>query len=91
MRIGLIADTHNLLRPEALAALQGVAHLIHAGDIGGPHILADLERIAPLSVVRGNNDQDSWADAIPERLTLTLRRHRPACAARSQATGYRPG
>ena len=70
MRIGLIADTHNLLRPEALAALQGVDHLIHAGDIGGPHILADLERIAPLSVVRGNNDQDSWADAIPERLTL---------------------
>ena len=70
MRIGLIADTHNLLRPEALAALQGVAHLIHAGDIGGPHILADLERIAPLSVVRGNNDQDSRADAIPERLTL---------------------
>ena len=70
MRIGLIADTHNLLRPEALAALQGVAHLIHAGDIGGPHILAYLERIAPLSVVRGNNDQDSWADAIPERLTL---------------------
>ena len=50
--------------------MQGVAHLIHAGDIGGPHILADLERIAPLSVVRGNNDQDSWADAIPERLTL---------------------
>ncbi|CDM42561.1 metallophosphoesterase family protein [Ectopseudomonas oleovorans] len=70
MRIGLIADTHNLLRPEALAALQGVDHLIHAGDIGGPHILAELERIAPLSVVRGNNDQDSWADAIPERLTL---------------------
>ena len=70
MRIGLIADTHNLLRPEALAALQGVDHLIHAGDIGGPHILADLEHIAPLSVVRGNNDQDSWADAIPERLTL---------------------
>ncbi|VXB54585.1 metallophosphoesterase family protein [Pseudomonas sp. 8O] len=70
MRIGLIADTHNLLRPEALALLRGVDHLIHAGDIGGPHILAELERIAPLSVVRGNNDQDSWANAIPERLTL---------------------
>ncbi|QSL94293.1 metallophosphoesterase family protein [Ectopseudomonas toyotomiensis] len=70
MRIGLIADTHNLLRPEALAALQGVDHLIHAGDIGGPHILTELERVAPLSVVRGNNDQDSWADAIPERQTL---------------------
>ena len=72
MRIGLIADTHNLLRPEALATLQGVDHLIHAGDIGGPHILAELERIAPLSVVRGNNDQDSWTDAIPERLTLSF-------------------
>ena len=72
MRIGLIADTHNLLRPEALAALQGVDYLIHAGDIGGLHILAELQRIAPLSVVRGNNDQEPWADAIPERLTLTL-------------------
>lgn len=66
MKIGLIADTHGLLRPQALAALQGVDHLIHAGDIGGPQILAELERIAPLSVVRGNNDSDAWADAIPE-------------------------
>lgn len=70
MKIGLIADTHGLLRPEALAALQGVDHLIHAGDIGGAHLLAELERIAPLSVVRGNNDGDTWADDIPERLTL---------------------
>lgn len=72
MRIGLIADTHNLLRPEALAALQGVDHLIHAGDIGGPHILEQLARIAPLSVVRGNNDQEPWADDIPEHLTLSF-------------------
>ena len=72
MQIGLIADTHNLLRPEALAALQGVDHLIHAGDIGGPHILEQLERIAPLSVVRGNNDTDAWADGIAERLTLSF-------------------
>ncbi len=70
LRIGLIADTHGLLRPEALAALQGVDHLIHAGDIGGPQILAELERIAPLSVVRGNNDAEAWADGIPESLTL---------------------
>ncbi|OLU16506.1 MULTISPECIES: metallophosphoesterase family protein [unclassified Pseudomonas] len=70
MKIGLIADTHGLLRPQALAALQGVDHLIHAGDIGGPQILAELERIAPLSVVRGNNDAEAWADAIPESLTL---------------------
>lgn len=68
--IGLIADTHGLLRPEALAALRGVDQLIHAGDIGGPQILAELERLAPLSVVRGNNDNDAWAQAIPERLTL---------------------
>lgn len=72
MQIGLIADTHGLLRPEALAALQGVDHLIHVGDIGGPQILTALERIAPLSVVRGNNDQEPWADAIPERLTLSF-------------------
>ncbi|MGG2398117.1 metallophosphoesterase family protein [Pseudomonas sp. SH1-B] len=72
MRIGLITDTHNLLRPEALAALQGVDHLIHAGDIGGPHILTELECIAPLSVVRGNNDDQAWADAIPEHRTLTF-------------------
>ncbi|OLU23261.1 YfcE family phosphodiesterase [Pseudomonas sp. PA15(2017)] len=70
MKIGLIADTHGLLRPQALAALQGVDHLIHAGDIGGPQILAELERIAPLSVVRGNNDAEAWADGIPEHLTL---------------------
>ncbi len=70
MKIGLIADTHGLLRPQALAALQGVDQLIHAGDIGGPQILAELERIAPLSVVRGNNDGDAWADGIPEHLTL---------------------
>ncbi|WP_070884746.1 metallophosphatase family protein [Pseudomonas sp. D1-3] len=70
MKIGLIADTHGLLRPQALAALQGVDHLIHAGDIGGPQILAELERIAPLSVVRGNNDGDAWANSIPEHLTL---------------------
>ncbi|MDD1510309.1 metallophosphoesterase family protein [Pseudomonas sp. CNPSo 3701] len=70
MKIGLIADTHGLLRPQALTALEGVDHLIHAGDIGGPQILAELERIAPLSVVRGNNDGDAWADGIPEHLTL---------------------
>ncbi|GIZ12543.1 metallophosphoesterase family protein [Pseudomonas sp. NCCP-436] len=70
--IGLIADTHGLLRAEALAALRGVDQLIHAGDIGGPQILAELERLAPLSVVRGNNDKGIWAEAIPERLTLRL-------------------
>ncbi|MBA1273281.1 metallophosphoesterase family protein [Stutzerimonas azotifigens] len=70
LRIGLIADTHGLLRPEALERLRGCDHIVHAGDIGKPEILQALERIAPLSVVRGNNDQEDWAEAIPERLVI---------------------
>lgn len=66
MKIGLISDTHGLLRPQALAALQGCEQLIHAGDIGKPEILEALRAIAPLTVVRGNNDQDdSWASDVP--------------------------
>ncbi len=68
--LGLIADTHGLLRPEAVAALQGCEHIIHAGDIGSrtgdPRgVLDTLARIAPLTVVRGNNDCASWATPIP--------------------------
>ncbi|RYY97590.1 MAG: metallophosphoesterase, partial [Comamonadaceae bacterium] len=65
-RIGLISDTHGLLRPEALAFLQGCDHIVHGGDIGGPEILAQLAAIAPLTAVRGNNDRDAWADGVPE-------------------------
>ena len=65
-RIGLISDTHGLLRPEALAFLQGCDHIVHGGDIGGPGILAQLAAIALLTAVRGNNDRDAWADAVPE-------------------------
>lgn len=57
IKIGLISDTHGQLRPEALAALNGCDHLLHAGDIGRPEILDALRQIAPLSVVRGNNDE----------------------------------
>ncbi|PAU66638.1 YfcE family phosphodiesterase [Pseudomonas sp. PIC25] len=74
MRIGLIADTHGLLRPEALERLRGCDHLIHAGDIGGSEILAQLESIAPLSVVRGNNDTGEWAENLPERLVIKFGR-----------------
>lgn len=63
--IGVISDTHGLLRWEAEAALAKVDHIIHAGDVGGPEVIARLERIAPLTVVRGNNDKDSWADGLP--------------------------
>ena len=65
-RIGLISDTHGLLRPEALAFLQGCDHIVHGGDIGGPQILEQLSAIAPLTAVRGNNDREPWADAVPE-------------------------
>jgi putative phosphoesterase len=66
LRIGLISDTHGLLRPEALAFLAGADHIIHGGDIGGPEILDRLREIAPLTVVRGNNDTADWARAVPE-------------------------
>ena len=71
-RIALISDTHGLLRPEALAFLAGADHIVHGGDIGGPDILAQLAAIAPLSVVRGNNDDEAWAADIPHALTVTL-------------------
>ena len=66
MRIGLISDTHGLLRPEALDFLAGSDHIVHGGDIGNPEILVRLAAIAPLTVVRGNNDTAPWARAIPE-------------------------
>jgi uncharacterized protein len=70
LRIGLISDTHGLLRPEALAFLAGCDHIIHGGDIGSAAILERLGEIAPLSVVRGNNDTGPWAAPIPETLLL---------------------
>ena len=69
--IGLISDTHGLLRPEALALLQGSDHIVHAGDIGRASILTDLACIAPVTVVRGNIDTAPWAAQIPERQVLT--------------------
>jgi putative phosphoesterase len=71
MRIGLISDTHGLLRPEALEALAGVAEIIHAGDIGTPEIIEGLRAVAPVHAVHGNNDNGSWADKLPLRLDLT--------------------
>jgi putative phosphoesterase len=63
--IGVISDTHGLLRPEALAALRGVDRIIHAGDIGAPEVLSALAALAPVTAVRGNNDRGPWAAAIP--------------------------
>lgn len=64
-RIGLIADTHGLLRPAALEALAGCDRIVHAGDIGSAAVLATLATIAPLSAVRGNNDRGDWARDLP--------------------------
>jgi len=71
-RIGLISDTHGLLRPEALAFLRGCDHIVHGGDIGNAGILDELRAIAPLTVVRGNNDRGAWAEAIAETEWLQL-------------------
>src|SRR5882672_9012155 len=65
MRIGLISDTHGLMRPEALQALAGVERIIHAGDVGAPEVLDALARVAPVTAVRGNNDRGPWAEALP--------------------------
>jgi putative phosphoesterase len=64
-QVGVISDTHGLVREEALAALQGSELIIHAGDIGNPAVLDRLRAIAPVHAVRGNNDRDAWASALP--------------------------
>ena len=66
LRIGLISDTHGLLRPEALQALRGCDGIVHGGDIGGPEILDALSALAPVTAVRGNNDRGAWAQHLPE-------------------------
>ena len=70
--IGLISDTHGLLRPEAVAALRGSEHIIHAGDIGDPKILEQLRQIAPVTAVRGNVDRGAWAKKIPATEVLEI-------------------
>jgi putative phosphoesterase len=65
-QIGVISDTHGLLRPEVLPAFQGVKLILHAGDIGSPEVLYRLRTIAPVVAVRGNNDIEAWARRIPE-------------------------
>ena len=72
IRVGVISDTHGLLRPEAIGFLAGAQYIIHGGDIGGSRIVEDLSRIAPLVAVRGNNDGAGWAAAIPPSALLQV-------------------
>ena len=76
LRIGLISDTHGLLRPEAIEFLRGCDHIIHAGDIDRPSVLEDLETIAPVTAVRGNNDKGAWAAEIPETQLVEFQKRR---------------
>jgi uncharacterized protein len=70
--IGVISDTHGLLRPEALDALAGSDYIIHAGDVGDPEILAELRAIAPVIAVRGNVDRGGWARALRQSEVLEV-------------------
>ena len=70
--LGVIADTHNLVRKEALQALAGCQAIIHAGDICKPEVLTELATLAPLEVVRGNNDRGDWASRLPQSKDLLI-------------------
>ncbi|HTY67230.1 MAG TPA: metallophosphoesterase family protein [Alphaproteobacteria bacterium] len=71
-RVGLISDTHSLLRPEAVAFLRGSDVIVHAGDIGDDTILRELNALAPVTAVRGNNDDGAWANAIADSQVLQV-------------------
>jgi putative phosphoesterase len=73
--VGLIADTHGLMRPEALDALQKADLIIHAGDIGKPAVLDGLQNLAPVRAIRGNNDRDPWALSLPTHDTVKIGAH----------------
>lgn len=70
--VGIISDTHGLLRPEAVEALRGSARIIHAGDVGAPEILEELAAIAPVTAVRGNIDKEAWASKLPESEVIEI-------------------
>ena len=72
MKVGVISDTHGLMRPQALVALRGSELILHAGDIGSADILEALETIAPVTAIRGNNDTQQWAKHIPEAIDVTV-------------------
>jgi uncharacterized protein len=72
MRVGVISDTHGLLRPAAIDCLAGADHIVHAGDIGAPDVIDALRAIAPVTAIRGNIDTGEWARAFPETALLRL-------------------
>jgi putative phosphoesterase len=99
--IGLISDTHGLLRPQAVDALRGAEQIIHAGDVGRPEILDELRAIAPVIAVRGNIDTGAWADLLPDTAVAgkifiihdvkQLRRIPPGCDIVVSGHSHKPG
>jgi putative phosphoesterase len=101
MIVGVVSDTHGVLRRQALAALHGASLIVHAGDVGRPEILAELEQIAPVAAVRGNVDRGAWAEALPRTRVVEAAHHLlyvlhdlaeldldPAVAGFAQAAGW---
>jgi putative phosphoesterase len=76
MRVGVISDTHGLLRPEAIVAMRGFDHILHAGDIGDPAILDQLRRLAPLTAIRGNIDRSGRCAQLPATEWIQLVGHK---------------
>jgi putative phosphoesterase len=72
LKVGVISDTHGLVRPEAVEALRGADVILHAGDVGGSHVLQELGQLAPVIAVRGNVDLEAWARGLPDRRRLEL-------------------
>lgn len=70
--VGVISDTHGLLRPEAVDALRGAEVILHAGDVGNPEVLEVLSGVAPVVAVRGNNDKGEWAEGLPHREAIEI-------------------
>jgi putative phosphoesterase len=75
MKVGVVSDTHGLLRPEVIPALAGVEHILHLGDVGDPAILKSLERLAPVTAIRGNVDRSGPCSRLPEYEVLLLEGH----------------
>jgi putative phosphoesterase len=72
MQVGIISDTHGLMRPEAVAAMAGSDLIIHAGDIGAPEVLAALRQLSPTFAVRGNIDKGEWSSSLPDQLNVQV-------------------
>jgi putative phosphoesterase len=89
--LGIISDTHGLLRPEATAALRGADLILHAGDVGRPSVLAELRYIAPTIAVRGNVDKGAWAAGLPVVETVSVGKLRLLLVHELSHLGIEPG